>query len=188
MAYQAPSRALIVGLGRSGLAAARLASRDGTEVWVTDLRPEAELTATLAELPGGVRLFLGGHPADWLDGVNLVITSPGVPPAAPILEAARRRGQPIMTEIEFAWQHRPSPPLVAVTGSNGKSTVTVLTAEMLTASGIDAVAGGNLGPPASALVLEPSWHSWVLEISSFQAELLRVMRARAAVALSISCP
>ena len=85
-------RLLIVGLGRSGVAAARLADRDGAEVWVTDLRHEEELAAELAQLPPGSRRFLGGHPTSCLEGVEQVVTSPGVPPGAEILEAARRRG------------------------------------------------------------------------------------------------
>jgi UDP-N-acetylmuramoylalanine--D-glutamate ligase len=177
---------LVVGLGSSGLAAARLAAADGAEVWATDLRPEAELTSQLAELGKDVRTFLGGHPEGCLDGVGLVIASPGVPVDAPPLETARERGVEINTEIEFAWRHRPQAELVAVTGSNGKSTVTELTARMLVEAGQAAVAGGNLGPPASQLVLDGGWESWVLEISSFQAELLTEMAPRVAVFLNLS--
>jgi UDP-N-acetylmuramoylalanine--D-glutamate ligase len=179
-------RVLVVGLGSSGLAAVRLAAADGSEVWVTDLRSEAELSAELEELGDDVRTFLGGHPEDCLEGVGLVVASPGVAADAPLLEAARGRGIEINTEIEFAWRHRPQAELVAVTGSNGKSTVTELTARMLIAADRSAVAGGNLGPPASQLVLEGGWESWVLEISSFQAELLTEMAPTAAVFLNLS--
>jgi UDP-N-acetylmuramoylalanine--D-glutamate ligase len=186
MGWQAPSRALIVGLGRSGLAAARLADRDGSEVWVTDLRSERELQPSLSELPPGSRRFLGGHPETCLEAVELVISSPGVPPSAPILDAARRRGIDVWTEVEFAWHHAPDLPLVAVTGSNGKSTVTMLVAEMLCAGGASAVAGGNLGTAASELALTGGWDSWVLEVSSFQAELLTAMRPTVGVFLNLS--
>ena len=186
MAYEISPRVLVVGLGSSGVAAARLAAADGAEVCATDLRSKSELATELAALGGDVRTFLGGHPESCLDGVGLVIASPGVPADAPLLEAARGRGIEINTEIEFAWLHQPRADLVAVTGSNGKSTVTELTARMLVEAGQSAVAGGNLGTPASQLVLDGGWESWVLEISSFQAELLTAMAPRVAVFLNLS--
>jgi UDP-N-acetylmuramoylalanine--D-glutamate ligase len=91
-----------------------------------------------------------------------------------------------VTEVEFAWRHRPEAPLAAITGSNGKSTVTTLVAEMLAAAGFDVVAGGNLGTAASELVLAGGWDQWVLEISSFQSELLTAMAPTAAVFLNLS--
>jgi UDP-N-acetylmuramoylalanine--D-glutamate ligase len=180
------SRVLVVGLGRSGVAAARLAASDGAEVVVTDRRPEAELTEMLGRLPAGTRSFLGSHPDACLDGVDLVVVSPGVPPTAKLLVAARRRGLAVATEVEFAWRHRPDVPLVAITGSNGKSTVTTLVAEMLQAAGFDAAAGGNLGIAASDLVMAGGWDRWVLEISSFQSEMLTVMAPTVAVFLNLS--
>ena len=186
MVFEVPSRVLIVGLGRSGLAAARLAAYDGAEVWVTDARSEAELALETRELPTSVRSFLGGHPEGCLEGVGLVVVSPGVSPNADLLEAARRRGIDLSTEVEFAWRHRTSATLVAVTGSNGKSTVTELVARMLVDAGHAAVAGGNIGTAASQLVFEDGWETWVLEISSFQAELLTAMRPQVAVFLNLS--
>ncbi len=186
MGFEISSRVLVVGLGRSGLAAARLAAADGAEVWVTDLRPEAELSDVVAGLPGGVRTFFGSHPDACIDGVELLVVSPGVPADAPLLEGARNRGLSVLTEVEFAWLHRPVAPLVAVTGSNGKSTVTELVACMLRESGQEAAAGGNIGTAASELVIEDGWESWVLEISSFQAELLTTMKPKTAVFLNLS--
>ncbi len=186
MAYQVPSRVLVVGLGRSGLAAARLAAAGGAEVWATDLRPAAELAGALAELPPGSRTFLGGHPEDCLGGVDLVVVSPGVAAESSLLAAARRRGIALSAEIEFAWRHRPEAPLAAITGSNGKSTVTELVAELLRAAGQAVAAGGNLGTAASQLVLDGGWDSWVLEVSSFQAELLSALAPRVAVFLNLS--
>lgn len=179
-------RVLIVGLGRSGLAAARLALRDGAEVWVTDLRHEHDIAAELEWLPPATRRFLGGHPTSCLEGVDLVVTSPGVPPGSDILAEARRRRIEVVAEVEFAWLHQPDAPMAAVTGSNGKSTVTTLIAEMLSSGGVDAVAGGNLGTAASELALVGGWDCWVLEVSSFQAELLRRMRPQVAVFLNLS--
>ena len=186
MAYESSPRVLVVGLGSSGVAAAHLAAADGSEVWATDLCPESELATELRALGGDVRTFLGGHPDSCLDGVGLVIASPGVPADAPLLESARERGIEINTEIEFAWLHQPQAELVAVTGSNGKSTVTELTARMLVEAGRSTVAGGNLGTPASQLALDGGWESWVLEVSSFQAELLTTMAPRVAVFLNLS--
>ncbi|HSO22882.1 MAG TPA: UDP-N-acetylmuramoyl-L-alanine--D-glutamate ligase [Chondromyces sp.] len=186
MSYRLPSRVLIVGLGRSGTAAARLAAAGGAEVWATDRRPQAELEGEVQALPEGARTFLGGHPEESLEGVGLLVVSPGVAADAPILQAARGRGIELAAEIEFAWRHRKQAPLAAVTGSNGKSTVTELVALMLRESGQQAAAGGNLGTPASQLVLDGGWESWVLEVSSFQAELLTEMAPRAAVFLNLS--
>ena len=186
MQDKAPSRVLVVGLGRSGLAAARLATADGAEVWVTDLRPESELSDAATKLPRGVHTFFGGHPDACIDGVELVVVSPGVPADASLLESARVRGVSVLTEVEFAWLHRPAAPLAAVTGSNGKSTVTELVARMLRETGQEAAAGGNIGTAASELLLEDGWESWVLEISSFQAELLTAMKPKAAVFLNLS--
>jgi UDP-N-acetylmuramoylalanine--D-glutamate ligase len=186
MADRDLSRVLVIGLGRSGVAAARLAARDDAEVWVTDLRVERELSSALAELPPRTRRFLGGHPATCLDGVDLVVVSPGVPPSSEILETARRRGVRICSEVEFAWRHADDRPLVAVTGSNGKSTVTVLVAEMLKESGIAAVAGGNLGTAACELALSGGWQCWVLEVSSFQTELLTTLKPDVGVFLNLS--
>ncbi len=184
--YDAASRVLVVGLGASGLAAARLAAEDGSEVWVTDLRLEREMADQTRDLPRSTRTFFGGHPETCLEGVKLVVVSPGVPPQAPVVAVARERGLEIRAEVEFAWLHRPSAPLAAVTGSNGKSTVTELVARMLTNTGLEVGAGGNLGTAASQLVLDGGWQSWVLEISSFQAEILTEMRPRAAVFLNLS--
>ena len=105
----------------------------------------------------------------------MVVCSPGVAPTATILGDARHREIPVVTEVEFAWRHLPDRPMAAVTGSNGKSTVTVLVAAMLSESGVAAVAGGNLGTAACELVLTGGWDRWVLEVSSFQAELLTEM-------------
>jgi UDP-N-acetylmuramoylalanine--D-glutamate ligase len=186
VAYEIPPRVLIVGLGRSGLAAARLAAVDGAEVWVTDSRPEDELASVLEGLPEGSRVFAGGHPESSLDGVGLVVASPGVPPQSRIVRSAVARGITVATELEFAWRHRQDAPLAAITGSNGKSTVTELVAHMLRENGADVGAGGNLGTPASQMVLDGGWQSWVLEVSSFQAELLTAMTPQAAVFLNLS--
>jgi UDP-N-acetylmuramoylalanine--D-glutamate ligase len=180
------SRVLVVGLGSSGIAAARLAATDGAEVVVTDRRTAAELGDALVQLPGRVETVLGGHPESCLDGVDLMVVSPGVSPGSELPVLAKSRGIELVTEVEFAWRHRPDAPLAAITGSNGKSTVTTLVAEMLAEDGIRVVAGGNLGTAASELVLAGGWDQWVLEISSFQSELFTAMAPTVAVFLNLS--
>ncbi|MCD4749722.1 MAG: UDP-N-acetylmuramoyl-L-alanine--D-glutamate ligase [Thermoanaerobaculales bacterium] len=180
------SRVLVIGLGSSGVAAAKLAACDGAEVVVTDHRSSTELGEALATLPANTPAFLGAHPESCLADIDLVVLSPGVAADLPLVETARGRGIDILSELEFAWRHRADAPLIAVTGSNGKSTVTTLTAAILQASGRNTVAGGNLGPPASQLVLEGGWDSWVLEISSFQSETFVALRPQVGVFLNLS--
>jgi len=186
MAFSPPPRVLVVGLGSSGAAACRLADRDGSEVWATDSREKAGLGETMTGVPPSARLFLGGHPEGCLEAVGLVVVSPGVRADLPLLETARRRQVPVVSELEFAWLHRADAPLAAVTGSNGKSTTTVLIGEILRAAGVRAGVGGNLGTPASDLVVEGGWESWVLEVSSFQAEIFTAFRPTVAVYLNLS--
>ncbi|MCK5379238.1 MAG: UDP-N-acetylmuramoyl-L-alanine--D-glutamate ligase [Acidobacteria bacterium] len=180
------SHVVIIGLGASGLGAARLAAADGSQVLITDRRPAEDVLETVNILPPGTLTELGGHPLIVLDNADLIILSPGVPSDLPLVLEARRRGLSILSEIEFAWRHRPQAPLAAVTGSNGKSTVTTLLAQMMRTAGMRTVAGGNLGPPASEMVLDGQWQSWVLEISSFQSETLVEFRPRVGVFLNLS--
>ncbi|MCP4896814.1 MAG: UDP-N-acetylmuramoyl-L-alanine--D-glutamate ligase [bacterium] len=179
-------RILVVGAGSSGLAGARLATNRGVAVSLSDSRSESELSLDLTTLPPSTRTFLGGHPEQSLDDIDLVLVSPGVAPTLGLIVAAQARGLPVLSELEYAWLHRPSAPLAAITGSNGKSTVTVLIAEMLRRSDIAVAAGGNLGPPASELVLTDEWDTWVLEVSSFQSELLTEMAPQVGVFLNLS--
>ncbi len=179
-------RILIVGAGSSGLAAARLAADQGVAVNLTDSGQESDLSALLPDLPSSTRTFFGSHPEECLANVDMVVVSPGVAPTIDLLESARHQRLPVVSEPEYAWLHRPDAPLAAITGSNGKSTVTALTAAMLCQSGMSAVAGGNLGPPASDLVLSGEWKIWVLEISSFQAELLTAMAPQVGLFLNLS--
>ncbi len=181
-----PSHVVVIGLGVSGLGAARLAAADGVQVLITDQRPAQDVQETVNTLPPGTLIELGGHPLIVLDNADLIILSPGVPSDLPLVLEARRRGLPILSEIEFAWRHRSRAPLVAVTGSNGKSTVTTLVAQMMQTAGMATVAGGNLGPPASELILDGQWQSWVLEVSSFQSETLVDLRPRVGVFLNLS--
>ncbi len=180
------SHVVIIGLGASGLGAARLAAADGTQVLITDQRQSEAVQESVDALPPGTLTELGGHPLIVLDNADLIVLSPGVPSDLPLVLEARRRGLPVLSEIEFAWQHRSQAPLAAVTGSNGKSTVTTLVGQMMQTAGMATVTGGNLGPPASELVLENQWQSWVLEVSSFQSETLTKLRPHVGVFLNLS--
>lgn len=183
-----PARLLVVGAGRSGLAVARFAAERGSQVTLTDAKSEAELAASLAELPSSVRLELGGHRQPSFTGADLIVLSPGVPPTLPELEAARRAGVAITGEIELASRYIDAP-LVAVTGTNGKSTVTSLCGEIARATGRPTFVGGNLGTPLIEAVGTDAASPRgivVCEVSSFQLETCERFHPRAAALLNIT--
>jgi len=180
-------RVLVVGLARSGIAAARLAVARGARVRATDRRVASEL-APLAELQAaGVELALGGHDPGDFTSADLVVVSPGVPLLLPEIQAARRAGVPVVGEIELAWRLLPRPvPAVGITGTNGKSTTTAL-AGLLFQKDRRAFVGGNLGTPLAELVLQGrEVDVLVLELSSFQLEGIETFRPRVAACLNLS--
>ncbi len=164
-------RAGIVGAAREGLALARYLAACGARVTLSDNKPLAALgegVPALAEL--GVRLALGGAPLD-LDGLDVLFLSPGVPPTAPVVRAARERGLPLSSEPRLFTQVCRAP-VVGITGSAGKTTTTALVGRMLEAAGLRAWVGGNIGQPLTERLLEPAGPDVaVLELSSFQLEL-----------------
>jgi UDP-N-acetylmuramoylalanine--D-glutamate ligase len=186
MSHANPSRALVVGLGSSGVAAATLLTRQGWRVTANDRAAAAELAERLAQLPAGVEAVLGGHPESLLESVALVVTSPGVPPDLPLLAQARRRGIEVIAELELAYRSLADTPLLAVTGSNGKTTVTALLGAILEEAGWNAGVGGNIGHPASALALEGGFDALVWEVSSFQLEGCTTLRPRVGLLLNLS--
>ena len=177
----------VVGLARSGVAAAKLCAREGAQVTVTDRSPEAELAAPLAALAGlPVRKVLGGHDEADFEGAELVVVSPGVPLSIAPIQAARRRGVPVWGEVELASRFLGEVPVVAITGTNGKSTTTAL-AGALFAEDRTAFVGGNLGTPLSEHVLSGRPADVVVaELSSFQIEGLSRFRARVAAILNVT--
>lgn len=180
-------RVLVVGLGRSGRAAARLCLDRGAEVTLTDLRRLPELEQSLAQLASRCSLQLGGHQTSGFAGADLIVLSPGVPPI-PELDAARAAGVPIVGEVELASQFV-SAPMVGITGTNGKSTTTMLVAELLRKSGRKVFCGGNLGQPLSEAVGSEETGSTgvvVLELSSFQLETVHSFQAHVAALLNVS--
>ena len=191
--------ALVLGLGESGLAMARWLARQGASVRVADSRatpPNAE--ALTAALPT-VELICGAFVPTTFDGIELIAISPGVPAQTPLVAAAIERGVTVVSEFElFAWGVRalsPVPKVVAITGSNGKTTTTALTAHLLNAAGLPAIACGNISPSALDALMDAqdanaAGHTmpavWVLELSSFQLEMTHSLNADAAALLNIS--
>jgi UDP-N-acetylmuramoylalanine--D-glutamate ligase len=195
MSSLAGARVIVVGLGRSGVAAAQLCRRYGADVVAVDHAPIDKLSAAALGLRDvGVELVLGDLSGFDFRRASFVVISPGVPNFAE-LSAAEAAGLPVIGEVELAWRYLPDVPVVAITGSNGKSTTVTLVGEMLQAIGKRPFVGGNLGEPPCEIVPQPDryghlsafdYDSVVLEISSFQAERIPTFRPRAAALLNVS--
>ncbi|HUF65946.1 MAG TPA: UDP-N-acetylmuramoyl-L-alanine--D-glutamate ligase [Gemmatimonadaceae bacterium] len=166
----AVSDVAVIGLARSGRAAATLLARRGKRVYASDVDDSAELRQLAARLRLlGVDAQLGGHDLDRITRASLVVASPGIAPEAPPLAAARAAGVRVVSEVSVALDALPRTQIVAVTGTNGKSTTTALIAHLLLATGRRASAAGNIGHALSELALEADPPEWVaLEMSSFQ--------------------
>lgn len=172
----ADKRIVILGLARQGLALARFFVANGAQVTVSDAAPAERLATELARLDGlPVALALGGHPLTLLDGCDLLCLSGGVPPQIPVVQEAIARGVPLSNDSLLTFQlarGRGLGPLIAITGSSGKTTTTSLVGEMLKASGCTVHVGGNIGAPLIDRLdaIQPG-DRIVLELSSFQLEL-----------------
>jgi len=181
-------KTMVVGLGESGLAVVHFLRERGAWVRVNDQRDREALGAAATEAEAlGAELVLGGHPDSAFEDLDLVVVSPGVPPL-PQLEQAEQRGVPVVSEVELASRFIDAP-IVAITGTNGKSTVTTLIGEMSRRLGRPVFVGGNLGRPmieaagtdaggANGLV--------IVELSSFQLERVSQMKAHVAILLNIT--
>jgi UDP-N-acetylmuramoylalanine--D-glutamate ligase len=183
----AGKRVLVVGLARTGQVVSVFAAGYGATVTATDEKPETELSEAAAKLrAAGIKLELGGHtPATFLEQ-DLIVLSPGVPAKLPALELARARGIPVWSEIELAWRLLRGK-LVAITGSNGKTTTTALVAHILRTAGIPVLVGGNIGVPLLSLVESSADTSvTVAEISSFQLEAIEAFRPEIGVVLNLT--
>ena len=183
-------RIIVVGAGRSGLGAVEYLAKAGKDVVLTDSRPGPEQAAArLAEL--SVLAVWGGHPLTLLDDCVEVVLSPGVSPAIPFARAAAERGIPVIGELELAHralrERADGSVLLAVTGTNGKSTTTDLIAHLLKACDMPAVACGNLGTPLiTAMVGAEAGTRFALECSSYQLETIREFHAEGAAALNLT--
>ena len=180
-------RVLVVGLGKSGVASALFMKKQGARVTVSDTKSGDELRNEIPVLlDHGITVETGGHGDRTFQGQDLIVVSPGVPVDAPPLVQARSLGENVIGEIELAAQFLPGP-IVAITGSNGKTTTTTLMGEIMTASGFPALVGGNIGTPAISLAERAKPGTViVLEISSFQLETIQSFRPKVAVVLNVT--
>lgn len=175
---------VVVGAARSGVAAAELLVSRGARVTVSDTRAVLDDADRLRA--SGIDLDLGGHTDDVFAGADLAVLSPGVPARLPVLEGLRRRGVPVIGELELAWRWLRGR-VIAITGTKGKSTTTTLTGRMLQAAGLPAVVGGNIGTALSAQVEASTPDTLhVVEVSSFQLETADTFHPWIAVLMNFS--
>ncbi len=175
---------LIVGLGKTGLSCARYLRAQGVPIAVTDSRPQPPGLESLRAECSEVPLFLGGFDPEVFQKATCLVVSPGVPLSEPLIQQALARGVPAIGDIEL-FAHAATAPICAITGSNGKSTVTTLLGEMAQRALGQVAVGGNLGTPALDL-LAPGVELYVLELSSFQLETTASLAAQAAAVLNLS--
>jgi UDP-N-acetylmuramoylalanine--D-glutamate ligase len=178
---------LVVGLGKSGVASALFLKAHGARVTVSDTKSGDELRNEIPVLlDHGITVETGGHGDRTFRGQDLIVVSPGVPVDAPPLVQARALGENVIGEIELAARFLPGP-IIGITGSNGKTTTTTLTGEIMTAGGFSTLVGGNIGTPAISLVERAQRGTvFVLEISSFQLETIQTFRPEVAVVLNVT--
>jgi UDP-N-acetylmuramoylalanine--D-glutamate ligase len=182
-----PTSAVIVGLGRTGFSCARYLHARGWRLAVTDTRQTPPELARLRELDARIPVSLGGLDARLLDGADCVVASPGVSLGEPFFAEARRRGIEIVGDIEL-FARNVDAPVVGITGTNGKSTVTTLVGRMAEGAGLRVRVGGNLGEPALDLLgpgVQPT-QLYVLELSSFQLEAISSLALKAATVLNVT--
>ncbi|MGH8373041.1 MAG: UDP-N-acetylmuramoyl-L-alanine--D-glutamate ligase, partial [Gammaproteobacteria bacterium] len=182
---QTGTKTLIVGLGKTGLSCARFLAARGVEIAVTDSREHPPgLTDLRNEMPDAA-VFVGGFSEAALHHADQLIVSPGVAISTPFVIKARAMGIPILGDIELFARHVHAP-VIAVTGSNGKSTVTTLVGTMAGQAGREVRVGGNLGTPALELIREQEPDLYVLELSSFQLEVTESLHCASATVLNVS--
>ncbi|HEX6910152.1 MAG TPA: UDP-N-acetylmuramoyl-L-alanine--D-glutamate ligase, partial [Longimicrobium sp.] len=177
----------VLGLARSGLAAARLARARGATVYASDAGTSESAQAaaeTIRSMGGDAEV--GGHDLGKLAACSRIVLSPGIPPTAKVLKEEAIRGVPVVPEIEFAYEQLDCP-VIAITGTNGKTTVTALIEHLMRAAGVDAVAGGNIGTALSELALREPQPAWaVVECSSFQLAGIRRFTPRIGILTNLA--
>lgn len=176
---------VIAGMGQTGLSCARFLAARGISFAMTDSRENPPMLDTIRSEFADVVLSPGGLNEDLLLHAGTIVLSPGLSPDEPALRAAREAGIDMFGDVELFCRHAQAP-VIAVTGSNGKSTVTTLLAEMACSAGRKAAVGGNLGTPALDLLQQEDAGVFLLELSSFQLETVVSLNAAAAVVLNIS--
>ena len=181
----APGPSVVVGLGRTGLSIARYLQEHGLQFSVTDSRAAPPELEALRRLSPDIPVSVGGFDLSLLKGAARLMLSPGISPHEPIVKQARAGGIAVLGDIEI-FARKALAPIAAITGTNGKSTVTTLVAKMAHSSSKRALAGGNLGTPALDLLREPAPDLYVLELSSFQLETTASLRTAAAAVLNVT--
>jgi UDP-N-acetylmuramoylalanine--D-glutamate ligase len=178
-----PDKALVLGLARSGEAAALALARRGVQVVGVDRREDVD-AGRLRE--SGVEVVLGADDPELLDGVDLLVKSPGVPPAAPLAAAARERGVTVWSEVELGFRLLANP-ILGVTGTNGKTTTSELLGDIFRAAGQNVAVAGNVGRPLTGLDGALGEGAWIVcELSSFQLEDVDTFRPHIAVLLNVA--
>jgi UDP-N-acetylmuramoylalanine--D-glutamate ligase len=176
---------VVVGLGKTGASCLRYFAKHGIAAVATDSRPAPPGLAELGSLAGKLDIRLGSFDLSLLDGASQVLMSPGVSLDEPIARAARARGIEVLGDVEL-FARAVHAPVIGITGTNGKSTVTSLVAAMAGAAGRRVLAGGNLGTPALDLLDQPVPDLYVLELSSFQLETTSSLNLQGAVVLNVT--
>lgn len=176
---------LVIGLGQTGLSCARFLREQGMNVAVMDSRETPPALEALQQCYPDVVVRTGGFDSSWLTSADLVVLSPGVDPRTECIATAREQGVEIIGDIELFARFAKAP-IVAITGSNGKSTVTTLVSQMAETAGKQVKTGGNIGTPALDLLDGAIPDFYVLELSSFQLETVRSLNALAATVLNVS--
>src|SRR5580704_17733454 len=180
-------RALVVGLGKSGVASALFLQQRGAKVAVSDAKSQEQLREEIPLLlDHGINVETGQHGERTFRDQDLIVVSPGVPFDVPQLVHARELGIPVIGEVELAARFLKGH-IVAITGSNGKTTTTTLAGDIIAAGGRETLVGGNIGTPAITFVDRANDDSWlVLEISSFQLETIETFHPQIGVVLNIT--
>jgi UDP-N-acetylmuramoylalanine--D-glutamate ligase len=179
-------RVLVVGLARSGIAAAQFLAAHGARVTVNDAKPRSELPQAAALEHEGIEVVAGSHPQQLFDNTDLIVVSPGVPVTLTPFRRARAAGVPVIGEVELACRFLRGR-LIGITGSNGKTTTTALTGELLARAGFRVLVGGNIGRPLISLAQESTDETiTVIELSSFQLETIEQFRPDVAALLNIT--
>lgn len=182
---QAQKHIVVLGAGESGLGAAKLALHQGYSVWLSDAgMPKPDFQDKLKSL--GIAFEVGQHSLDKILSAHQIIKSPGIPDTAPVVLAAKEKGISVISEIEFAYQHT-TVPVIGITGSNGKTTTTMLVHHMLQKAGLNAGLCGNIGNSMAAMVCDGNDYDYfVAELSSFQLDGIETFKPKIAILLNIS--
>jgi len=183
----AGKKIVVIGMGKTGIATAAFLGGQGASVVAVDEKPSRDWGQAFSQLTGQKWLSVGGYDVKVLDGVDMVVPSPGIPPHNDILTAAQINNIPIISEIELAYRFI-RVPIIAVTGTNGKTTTTTLLGKILAHAGKKVFVGGNIGNPLIEYAGSPQTDDFIVaEISSFQLQWAKTFRPHAAVLLNITC-